>query len=208
MKGSLAIALFLVACGPSDHQTPGGVDAPSGSSSDGSGGGSDQQSFSVYAHSDTTLYVVDLMAKTLQLVGPFDAPGNDVITDLAVAPDNTIYVISNTAIYTASAAMDLVLEVGVERVRERTRYLADDLIRRIQERGWKLLCPTDSATRSSIVILGMEQPEELVSALAERGIIVDSRPGRLRISPHFYNSVKENEQIVTALDELLSKRGK
>ncbi len=110
------------------------------------------------------------------------------------------------AIYTASAAMDIVLEVGVERVRERTRYLADDLIRRIQERGWQLLCPTDSATRSSIVILGMERPEELVQALAERGIIVDSRPGRLRISPHFYNTVEENEQIVTALDELLSKR--
>ncbi|HEV8191318.1 MAG TPA: aminotransferase class V-fold PLP-dependent enzyme [Ktedonobacterales bacterium] len=111
------------------------------------------------------------------------------------------------AIYTASAAMDIVLEIGVERIRERTRYLSDDLIRRIQERGWKLLCPTDSATRSSIVILGMERPEELVQGLAERGIIVDSRPGRLRISPHFYNTVEENEQIVTALDELLSKRG-
>src|SRR5581483_7294837 len=111
------------------------------------------------------------------------------------------------AIYAASAAMDIVLEVGVERIRERTRYLADDLIRRIQERGWQLLCPTDSATRSSIVILGMERPEEIVQGLAERGIIVDSRPGRLRISPHFYNTVEENEQIVSALDELLSKRG-
>lgn len=111
------------------------------------------------------------------------------------------------AIYTASAAMDIVLEIGVERIRERTRYLSDDLVRRIQERGWKLLCPADSAARSSIVILGMERPEELVQGLAARGIIVDSRPGRLRISPHFYNTVEENEQIVTALDELLSKRG-
>jgi kynureninase len=111
------------------------------------------------------------------------------------------------AIYTASAAMDIVLEIGVERIRERTRYVSDDLIRRIQEHGWQLLCPTDSATRSSIVILGMERPEELVQGLGERGIIVDSRPGRLRISPHFYNTVEENEQIVTALDELLGKRG-
>jgi hypothetical protein len=49
------------------------------------------------------LYVVDLMAKTLQTLGKFNTPNSDVITDLAVAPDNTIYVISNTAIYTASA---------------------------------------------------------------------------------------------------------
>jgi hypothetical protein len=111
MKGSLAIVLFLVACGPSDHQAPAAPDAPDGSSSDGSGG-SDQQSFSVYAHSDTTLYVVDLMEKTLQLVGPFAAPNNDVITDLAVAPDNTIYVISNTAIYTASATDGHVTKIG------------------------------------------------------------------------------------------------
>src|SRR5690242_4632993 len=109
-------------------------------------------------------------------------------------------------IFAANASLDIVLEVGVERIRERTRWLADDLIRRIQERGWKLLSPADGAVRSSIVMLSMERPEELVSSLAERGIIVDSRPGRLRISPHFYNTVEENELIVSALDELLAAR--
>jgi selenocysteine lyase/cysteine desulfurase len=47
-----------------------------------------------------------------------------------------------------------------------------------------------------------------VSSLAQRGIIVDSRPGRLRISPQFYNTVEENEAIMSALDELLGARGK
>jgi len=109
-------------------------------------------------------------------------------------------------IFAANASLDIVLEVGVERIRERTRWLADDLVRRIQERGWKLLSPADGAVRSSIVMLSMERPEELVSSLAQRGIIVDSRPGRLRISPHFYNTVEENELIVSALDELLAAR--
>jgi selenocysteine lyase/cysteine desulfurase len=111
-------------------------------------------------------------------------------------------------VFAANAALDIVLEVGVDRIRERTRWLADDLIRRIQERGWKLLSPADGAIRSSIVMLGMERPEELVSSLAQRGIIVDSRPGRLRISPQFYNTVEENEAIMSALDELLGARGK
>ncbi|HEX6542751.1 MAG TPA: aminotransferase class V-fold PLP-dependent enzyme [Ktedonobacterales bacterium] len=110
------------------------------------------------------------------------------------------------AIYAASAALDIVLEIGVERIRERTRWLADDLVRRVQERGWKLLSPADGAVRSSIVMLGMDRPEELVSSLAQRGIIVDSRPGRLRISPHFYNTVEENEMIISALDELIGTR--
>ena len=119
MKGSLAVTIILAACGPSSNQRPGGgVDAPPGTV-DAPGNGSGQQGcgglnncYSVYAHSNTTLYVVDLMAKTLQLVGPFNAPSNDVITDLAVAPDNTIYVISNTAIYTASATDGHVTKIG------------------------------------------------------------------------------------------------
>ncbi len=110
------------------------------------------------------------------------------------------------AVYAASAGLDIVLEVGVERIRARTRYLADDLVRRAQERGWTLRSPTDSAERSSIVMLAFGRPEELVKALSARGIIVDSRPGLLRISPHFYNTIAENEAIVAALDELLAKR--
>jgi hypothetical protein len=123
MKGSLGIALFLVACGPSGGRGgPGGPDASTGQQPDsqqGNGGGSGQQGcgglnncYSVYAHSNDTLYVVDLMAKTLQVIGKFNAPNNDVITDLAVAPDNTIYVISNTAIYTANATDGHVTKIG------------------------------------------------------------------------------------------------
>ena len=111
-------------------------------------------------------------------------------------------------IFAANASLDIVLEIGVERIRERTRWLADDLVRRVQQRGWKLLSPADGTVRSSIVMLGMERPDELVDGLKQRGIIVDSRPGRLRISPHFYNTVEENELIMDALDELLGARGK
>ncbi|HUJ60368.1 MAG TPA: hypothetical protein VLX92_17825 [Kofleriaceae bacterium] len=115
--GKLAIiALALAACGPSSHGN-GTVDGHGSGNGDGSG--SQQQGceglancYSVYAHSDDTLYVVDLMAKTLTTVGKFNAPKNDTITDLAVAPDNTIYVISETALYTASATDGHVTQVG------------------------------------------------------------------------------------------------
>jgi kynureninase len=107
------------------------------------------------------------------------------------------------AIYAASAAMDIVLEIGVDRIRERTRFLSDDLIRRVRERGWPIRSPLDSAHRSSIVMLALDRPDEIVKGLTERGIIVDYRPGLVRVSPHFYNTVEENEAIVTAIDELL-----
>jgi DNA-binding beta-propeller fold protein YncE len=79
-----------------------------------------QGCYTVYAHADHVLYRVDLASKTLIEVGPFKAPlvpsgskmVEDTITDLAVAPDDTIYVISHTTLYTASAADGHVTSVG------------------------------------------------------------------------------------------------
>lgn len=110
------------------------------------------------------------------------------------------------SVYIASAAMDIVLDIGVERIRERTRWLADDLVRKAVARGWKVRSPLDGAQRSSIVMLELERPDELVHALSDRGVIVDYRPGLLRISPSFFNTVEENDLVLTTLDELLAAR--
>jgi selenocysteine lyase/cysteine desulfurase len=107
------------------------------------------------------------------------------------------------AMITASAAMDIVLEIGVDRIRERTWYLADDLIRRVRAKGWPIHSPLDSSMRSSIVMLALDRPDEVVAELTKRGIVVDFRPGLVRISPHFYNTVEENAAIVDAIDEIV-----
>jgi hypothetical protein len=72
--------------------------------------------YTVYAHADHVLYSIDLGTKTLVTVGPFHAPmtngSEDVITDLAVAPSGTIYVISKSALYTADPSDGHVTLVG------------------------------------------------------------------------------------------------
>ena len=107
--------ILAAACGPSNRDgNGGGADAPGGGGDGGDqqGCGGLQNCFSVYAHSDDTLYLVDLNAKTLVTLGKFNTPNNDVITDLAVASDNTIWVISNTSIYTASSTDGHTTKVG------------------------------------------------------------------------------------------------
>jgi hypothetical protein len=100
------LALLLVAC--SDTRRGGGTldfAAPPGSDLAQPGCEGQNNCYTVYAHADHVLYSIDLMAKTLVTVGPFRAPmvngSEDVITDLAVAPDGTIYVVSERSIYTA-----------------------------------------------------------------------------------------------------------
>ena len=68
--------------------------------------------YTVYAHSDHELYNVDLTNKMLVHIGNFAAPMNDTITDLAVAGDDSVYVISHTALYKVDKATAKVTLVG------------------------------------------------------------------------------------------------
>jgi len=117
-----AVLIALIGCGPANHgkapDARGGdgdaaIDAPSFPDADPNApDGPVANDYTVYAHGDHTLYKIDLQQKQLDTVGPFNAPSNDVITDLAVAPNNTIYVISETALYTADPNDGHVTKVG------------------------------------------------------------------------------------------------
>ena len=122
----LSLFLLLGACNSGSrvgtaHDLAGflSTDSGSGSGSDGfvaSGDGGAGTSYVVYAHADHVLYEIDLSAKQLVEVGPFKAPkvgtSEDVITDLAVAPTGTLYVVSKTTLYTADPNDGHVTSIG------------------------------------------------------------------------------------------------
>jgi kynureninase len=109
-------------------------------------------------------------------------------------------------IYTANGGLDIVREISVERICERTRFLTNDLIARARERGWTIRAPQEPEHRSSIVMLAFENPEEIVKALVARNIITDFRPGLLRVSPYFYNTIEENAIVIDAIAEILDSK--
>ena len=45
-----------------------------------------------------------------------------------------------------------------------------------------------------------EDPAGAVSHLAENDVIVDHRPGFVRVSPHFYNSSEEIDRCIQVLE--------
>jgi kynureninase len=109
-------------------------------------------------------------------------------------------------IYTANGGLDIIQEISVESICERSRYLTNDLIAQAREHGWNVRAPQEPERRSSIVMLEIENPEEVVKALVTRNIITDSRPGLLRISPYFYNTIEENAIVIDAIAEILASR--
>lgn len=96
--------------------------------------------------------------------------------------------------YAGLAGLELVLEVGVSNIQERLRDLTDRILERCDQAGVKTFTPRDRRQRCGIVTLESEHPEEVEKRLHEAGVIVDSRPGRVRLSPHWCVTEEELER--------------
>ncbi len=127
------------------------------------------------------------------------------IERLSFAPDARRFESGTPAVaaaYAARAGLEIVEEIGPARLRARNNDLSADLIQRAQQTGYAVRSPLDDERRAGIVALGLDDPAAAVAHLARHDIIVDHRPGLLRISPYFYNTVEDNERLFTALQEM------
>jgi kynureninase len=96
--------------------------------------------------------------------------------------------------YAGLAGLELMLEVGVANIQERLRDLTDRILERCDGAGVKTFTPRERSRRCGIVTLECERPEEVEASLHAAGVIVDSRPGRVRLSPHWCVTEDELER--------------
>src|ERR1700716_1350237 len=96
--------------------------------------------------------------------------------------------------YAGLASLELILEVGVSNIQERLRDLTSRILERCDEAGVRTFTPREREKRCAIVTLECEHPEEVESQLHAAGVIVDSRPGRIRLSPHWCVTDEEIER--------------
>jgi len=66
----------------------------------------------------------------------------------------------------------------------------------------KTFTPREREQRCGIVTLECDEPEEVEAKLHAEGVIVDSRPGRVRLSPHWCVTASELER---GMDLVLDK---
>lgn len=103
-------------------------------------------------------------------------------------------------------ALDILLEVGAETVERRVLALADRAARLFQDCGLELVSSRRPGETSGIVTAvppSGGDADALARKLAERGIVLAQRAGRLRAAPHFYNSEEEMDRLEAALRELV-----
>ena len=106
------------------------------------------------------------------------------------------------AIYAARAGIELLAEVGIETVRERHMLLSQRLVDGAIAQGWTVRCPRVASERTAIVTLEHPDPQRVVDTLRARGVICDSRPGLVRLSPHYFNTEQEMDRALELLAPL------
>ena len=101
-------------------------------------------------------------------------------------------------VHTALGGQEIVDEAGIGAITARNARLVAHLVERVSSAGLELaLAPRDR--RSAIVMIRHGDPAGAVRHLAEQDVIVDHRPGFVRVSPHFYNTEEEIDRCVQAL---------
>lgn len=103
-----------------------------------------------------------------------------------------------------TAAVELLLEVGIEHVAAHDQLLVDELIDGLDGLKYDLLSPRSGAERSTLVYLSHRDRaanERVSQHLGQRGINVAQREGRLRVAPHLYNDSDDIARLLKALKE-------
>lgn len=104
--------------------------------------------------------------------------------------------------YTALAGLDLILEVGVDTIRDRVVEHTGQLIAGAEAEGFTVRTPHVDVHRGGVVNVQVADPEAAEAALIERGFNVSIRAGGVRLSPHFYTTADEVDAAVDALAEV------
>jgi kynureninase len=108
------------------------------------------------------------------------------------------------ALYAATAGYDVIEEVGVERIRERSLVLTQLLIDSLEAAGLEIGSPREASRRGGTILVHTPDDAAVHRELGERGIICDFRPDAgIRLGPHFYNTEDELRHAVSELTEIV-----
>jgi cysteine desulfurase / selenocysteine lyase len=112
--------------------------------------------------------------------------------------------LNTNGVYGLRAAIDLLLEIGIDAIRERAIAVATLLAEGLESIGWKVASPRPIASP----IVGATPPNVEKSILwwhrqlEEKGVVSAPREGLVRFSPHFYNDESDVGRVIDVLKQL------
>ena len=108
------------------------------------------------------------------------------------------------ALYACQPGLEILNEIGIVAIREKSVRMTAGLIEGARSRGWRVNTPENPVERAGTVSVECPHANEVCRELLARDILVDYRPkAGVRISPHFYNREDECDFTLAQIEEIL-----
>lgn len=124
--------------------------------------------------------------------------------DMTLRPDAGRYecgTLNTIGCFGLKAALELILEIGVEEIAHAVLCVADRLEAGVRAKGYQAICERNRDHASAIVAFRHPtiDSRSIVRDLERRRIVATHRQGWIRMSPHFYVGPQEIEEVLDAL---------
>ncbi len=111
------------------------------------------------------------------------------------------------ALYAARSGYEIIAEIGVDKIREKSVRQTTRLIELAEEAGFRVNCPRESSQRGGSVVIDVPHGQQVTQELSRRDFLCDFRPGAgIRIAPHFYTKDEELELTVGEIKKILESK--
>ncbi len=160
----------------------------------------------LYAHPDLLRSVRPRFSGWLARRNPFAFEvGDDVLREDAMRMMNGTPTIP--AFYTAIPGLGIISEVGVDRIRDKSKRMTARLLSLVDRHGYRTVTSRDPERVAGTVAVDVPDARRVSQALNARDFVVDYRPGvGIRVSPHFYNTFEEIDRVVDEIARIVGKR--
>jgi kynureninase len=109
--------------------------------------------------------------------------------------------------YAAMSGYEIINQVGVERIREKSIRQTTRLIGLAEEAGFKINCPKNTSERGGTVVIDVPHGQQVTTELLRRDFLVDFRPGAgIRVAPHFYSKDEELDLTVREIKTIIETK--
>jgi kynureninase len=110
-------------------------------------------------------------------------------------------------LYQCQPGYEIIREIGVARIREKSKRQTARLIEAARARGMRVNSPLDPERRGGSVVIDVPDGKRVCAELIRRRFLVDHRPGAgVRIAPHFYISDDECDATIAEMAAIVEGR--
>jgi selenocysteine lyase/cysteine desulfurase len=102
-------------------------------------------------------------------------------------------------VFAARAGIDLLLDVGIERVSAHVEGLVTGCLDGLEERGADIMTPRDPEQRAGVIAVGHPDLQRVFDLCRDRGVDIGAI-GSIRVDPHGFNTAEDIDRFLACYD--------